>query len=258
MRRFGWTVALLLAFAGAACGGPYHTYVQFATVDADPAWAPDGRLIAFASSREGGGIYVVRPDGTGLRRLFGGGATDVAWSPDGRRLAYVGADGLYLVAMDGGSPRRISRTRCRFPAWSPDGERLAVVREGQDLTTAISVVNADGTGLRELLPPGRASLSASSPSWSPDGKELVLESDDGTILAVAVADGRLRTITRVRGYDPDWSPDGRWIAFQSTGALWVAKADGSGGYGKSPRTTRSSPKAAIPPGRRTRAGSSSR
>ena len=60
--------------------------------DTTPAWSPDGRLIAFASDRAGPfntEIYVMRPDGRGVRRLTrtaGGDAvlgddSTPAWSP---------------------------------------------------------------------------------------------------------------------------------------------------------------------------------
>src|SRR6266511_1416864 len=89
MRRTVW-ITLLLALLPVACGG-YPKYVPFSTVDSDPDWSPDGRIIAFTSSRDDGstGIYVIRPDGHGLRRLFNGTAKEVDWSPDGDRIAFV-------------------------------------------------------------------------------------------------------------------------------------------------------------------------
>lgn len=64
-------------------------------VDWLPKWSPNGEYIAFLSSPnlEDGArndIYIVRPDGTGLRQLTDDGlAHQMAWSPDGRRIAFV-------------------------------------------------------------------------------------------------------------------------------------------------------------------------
>src|SRR6266511_1819918 len=85
MRRTVWIA--FLALLASACGFPLHgEQVSFSTIDAAPDWSPDGRLIAFASDRGLGGIgiYVIRPDGSGLRQLFRGVASDVEWAPDAR------------------------------------------------------------------------------------------------------------------------------------------------------------------------------
>src|SRR3954463_15286948 len=60
--------------------------------DDEPAWSPNGRLIAFSSTRDGNGeIYVMNADGTRPRRLTRNPLddTDPTWSPDGRRIAFV-------------------------------------------------------------------------------------------------------------------------------------------------------------------------
>jgi TolB protein len=54
-----------------------------------PRWAPDGKWIAFAPNRGyGGGVFIVRPDGTGERRLTQTGGWPVWW-PDAKRIGYL-------------------------------------------------------------------------------------------------------------------------------------------------------------------------
>src|SRR5207244_4431885 len=54
-----------------------------------PRWSPDGQWIAFAPDRGyGGGIFIVRPDGTAERRLTQTGGWPVWW-PDAKRVGYL-------------------------------------------------------------------------------------------------------------------------------------------------------------------------
>ncbi|UCD25489.1 MAG: serine/threonine-protein kinase, partial [Gemmatimonadota bacterium] len=77
-----------------------------------PRWSPDGQWIAFTPDRSfAGGVFVIRSDGTGERRLTDTGGWH-AWMPDGSQIGYliVGPEGnqqLYVVPLASGAPVQI-------------------------------------------------------------------------------------------------------------------------------------------------------
>jgi Tol biopolymer transport system component len=115
-----------------AAGGPSRLVVRVAS-SSGAAWSPNGRLIALAGNRLGElrtRLYVVRPDGTALRRLTGEVVAErPAWSPDGRLIAYVAYDGSIRVTRPDGTGRKTVATLPDLVighlAWSPDGTTIA-------------------------------------------------------------------------------------------------------------------------------------
>jgi Tol biopolymer transport system component len=191
--------------------------------DEKPVWSPDGRQIAFVSTREGNyDIYVMQADGTGVRRLTDHAAIehDPSWAPDGRSIIFTGErDGrgeLYRVWLDSARVDRITSgfNRAIMPAVSPDGAQVAyagqTIRWFQIHTTPIAGSDA-GAQLTSGDP-------ACRPAWSPDGRTLayVVGENPSRIGALDLASRQVRTLfshERLWSYYPAYSPDGRWLAF---------------------------------------------
>jgi Tol biopolymer transport system component len=107
-------------------------------IDDWAAFSPDGRQIAFGSSRDGDfEIYVMNADGSQPRRLTESPGIDMrpAWSSDGRQLAFTSLrDGnyeIYTINADGSGLRRMTNhpERDDFAQWHPDGRHLLTISE---------------------------------------------------------------------------------------------------------------------------------
>jgi TolB protein len=90
-------------------------------VEEDPAFSPDSRLLAFASTRSGSAeIWVARIDGSSARQLTRlGDAVEPSWSPDGRHVAFERlGQGIWTVRRDGRGLRRVvANSSATFPRW---------------------------------------------------------------------------------------------------------------------------------------------
>jgi len=155
------------------------------------------------SVHAGDKIFVVRPDGTGLRQVTHGKQSD---------------------DFD--------------PSWSPNGTKIVFGSDRRPAAQYLFVINPNGRGLRQLTSGGdsgrNGSFSDGTPAWSPDGQAIAFASDrsgESEIWLVNRNGTHLRRLTRRGGNDPAWSPDGRQIAFDSRRngnyAIYVMRADGT-------------------------------
>jgi Tol biopolymer transport system component len=188
---------------------------------------PDG-AIAFDSGFPDRDVLAMRPDGSEVRNftrtcLLAESSPD--WSPDGSRLAFgttrTGAVGVGIIGWDGGSGTDQPAPIRGKPSWSPDGSRFVfqggVGGGGYD----IFLINADGSGLRNLT--NTPTQNELDPAWSPDGSKIVFAAPGtgGQLLYTMDPSGANRTqlsqpasgSSSTLDSSPDWAPDGSRIAF---------------------------------------------
>jgi Tol biopolymer transport system component len=188
--------------------------------------------LAYQRSKDGSGIYISKPDGTGVTRLSHIPGFDVnpTWSPDGTNI-------LYVRVLDLITPNVMPQTEIRVmnndgsndhallaannfsvePRWSSNNKIVFMgFRNG---SMHILVMNVDGSDLRQLTTEG----NNGDPAWSPDGTKISFGSDregNGKLNIYTMnADGSsVQQITRVEvpyeTGDTSWSPDGTRIAFE--------------------------------------------
>jgi Tol biopolymer transport system component len=156
-------------------------------VDLAPVFSPDGTRIAFSSSREGEGIFVMDTDGRNIIRVTPDGYNP-GWSPDGQEIAvaedrifdYEGRNHihsrLFAVNVQTGARRLITNNDGVQPNWSPHGHRIAYWGVHKGGQRDIWTVPASGG---EPVPVTFDRQVDWNPVWSRDGRYLYFLSDRG-------------------------------------------------------------------------------
>ncbi|MHB8501614.1 MAG: S9 family peptidase [Candidatus Acidiferrales bacterium] len=205
--------------------------------DSSPVWSPDGKMVAFLSSRSGNSqVYLLSMDGGEAQQFthLSTGADIVKWSLDGKTIAFT--SGVYPDCKDDAcnSARDAEKDKNKVKAhvaehllyrhwthWN-DGKR-----------SHLFVVPADGSATpRDLtaganydVPPDERG-GPGDLNFSPDSKEICFTavtdpveaiSTNGDLFVVPVAGGEAKQITTQRGFDgePAYSPDGKYIAYHA-------------------------------------------
>lgn len=214
-----------------------------------PVLSPDGRYVAFISSRNlfnfnlfvadaETGEVVAELDRASTTRHFNAlrfiGSAG-SWSPEGRRLAFVSSDqGDNQITIWNVQDEEIKRTiqvkgvtALKNPAWSPDGSRLAFTgRDGG--VSDLYVLNLKTDSVRQLTNDRYAELQ---PTWAPSGETIAFSTDRAETnldllapsshmdLGLIDVESREITVREPFGdalhHNPEFSPDGESLYFIS-------------------------------------------
>jgi len=188
--------------------------------ESSPRWSPDGRWLAFLSSRQGGEgaqVWLLDRRGGEAQRIttIKDGVSDLTWSPDATRLALVGSIGMDSAAGDTSRPHPIVIDRYAFKR----------DREGY-LTRSHTHLFLLDVASRRVDTLTRGDADEDLPAWSPDGARLAFvrtaepapgAGDNPDVWVMEARAGgpevRLTDFPGPDGGSLAWSPDGRWIAF---------------------------------------------
>jgi len=240
-----WTVA--------ANGGDAHLLVSHPATESKPLYSPDGRKLAFVSTRTGNGdIYLLTIDTGDLKRLTFDDSADSldAWSADGRWIYFTSSSlemssDILRVGSDGGTPMRVSGdlyTNEYHAAPSHDGGMVAFTGHGlgggQWWRKGHSHNDESEIWLLRLGPkPTYEQVSAGGakemwPMWSKDDRTVYYVSDRSGAQNIWADDinGKPRQVTQFKDGRVLWPSigfDGKTIVFERNFQIW--KLDTSNG-----------------------------
>ena len=177
--------------------------------DMQPAYSPDGQFIAFRSSRDGGGIFVMGATGESVRKLTDFGYHP-SWSPDGKQIVFategpanpvtrLSISKLWTVDLSTEQKKLLFKGDAVQPAWSPNNLRIAfwALEDGGGQRDIYTISATGGTAVAVT---NDANVDW-SPIWSPDGKYLYFVSDRGgsmNVWRVAIDEHSGKTLSELQ------------------------------------------------------------
>lgn len=207
----------------------------FPKTDTHARWSPDGKMIAFISSRDGSAqIYGIDPFGGEARQLtsVATGVNDFSWSPDGKHFAVV--TDMYPEAATPAESEKMAAEKAAdkstgrvidallFRHWNSwkEGKNSRVITVPVSGGAAVSITPGNADSPPISLGSGR------DYTWSPDGSQICFVQNTDPMVAtstnndlwLADSNGKNhRQVTTNRGNDngPRFSPNGKYIAYMS-------------------------------------------
>ena len=238
-----WTVA--------PNGGEAHLLISNPATESRPLYSPDGKRMAFGSTRTGNGdIYLLTIETGDLKRLTFDDSNDQldAWSNDGRWIYFSsssrdnGGTDIYRVSVDGGTPMQVSADQYTYEYFSApkrDGSAVAFTGHGfggsQWWRKGHSHIDESEIWLMKLgAQPTYEQLTEGGakevwPMWSKDDRTIFYVSDRSGAQNIWAKDlgGKSRQLTQFKDGRVLWPSigyDGRTILFERDFQIWKVDA----------------------------------
>jgi dipeptidyl aminopeptidase/acylaminoacyl peptidase len=214
-------------------GGTARQLTNAKGANNSPRWMPDGKSLAFISSRDGEAqIWIVPATGGESRKVstISTGVSDLQVSPDGKWFSFSSTVYPECPNDDCNKKRTEEVEKSKVKAKIFDRLPYRVWNEWKDgKRNHLFVMPATGGVAADITPgdfdsPPIDLGGNSSYSWSPDSKEIAFERNTDPVVAIGtnndifvvpVTGGEARKITDNPGNDsqPLYSPDGKYIAY---------------------------------------------
>ena len=198
--------------------------------ESSPRWSPDGKYLAFLSSRQGAKgaqVWLLNRAGGEAVKLtdIKGGISDYAWSPDSKRFVLVVQDPDPSEPPEQDKEKKDSEPKTPKPIVIDRYYFKADIRgylRGEHSHLQLFEIAAKKA---EPLTPG--AFDEEAPAWSPDGSQVAFirrhgegdvdKAPNRDLFVIEARAGakerRLTTTTADEGGRPAWSPDGRSLAY---------------------------------------------